>query len=138
MLTTEKKVWFMADFIVLAIVIILFASALAYIIKAKKNGAKCIGCPACGSCGQKPSAECKGKNPIEKGRLIVGTKTVKIKGMHCDHCRQSVEKALNSIEGLKASVDIGTGEARIIAEAVDENEIKSAIEELGFTVESIS
>lgn len=127
----------MTDFIVLAIVVLLFAAAVAYIIRAKKNGAKCIGCPAGGSCGHNPSNRRKKKNPEDKGRLIVGTKTVRIKGMHCDHCRQSVEKALNSIDGLKASVDLNAGEAKIIAEAVGENEIKSAVEELGFTVESI-
>lgn len=32
--------------------------------------------------------------------------TFNIGGMACDHCRRSVEKALNSIEGIKASVTL--------------------------------
>ena len=40
----------MADFIVAGIVIIIVGAAVAYIVKEKKNGAKCIGCPAGGNC----------------------------------------------------------------------------------------
>lgn len=40
----------MADVIVLLVVVIVFISAVRYILKAKKNGVKCIGCPAGGSC----------------------------------------------------------------------------------------
>ena len=127
----------MTDFIVLAIVALLFAAALRYIIKAKKSGAKCIGCPAGGNCSHHPAKKSKKKAPAKKGELLVGVKTVKIKGMHCEHCRESVEKALNSIEGIKASVDLKNNEARVICEAVDENLIKDAVQGLGFTVESI-
>jgi len=41
------------DFIVIAILVVLIGSAIAYIVKAKKNGAKCIGCPAGGTCSGK-------------------------------------------------------------------------------------
>lgn len=41
----------MADFIVAGIVLILIVVATTYIIKAKKKGTKCIGCPMGGSCG---------------------------------------------------------------------------------------
>ena len=128
----------MADFIVMAIVILLLAFAIAYIVKAKRSGAKCIGCPASGSCSRHISKPVKKSKDREKGRLIIGAKTVKIRGMHCENCRKSAEKALNSIDGIKATVDLEKGEAKIIAEAVDENIIKDAIEELGFTVEDIA
>jgi len=39
-----------ADFIVLAILVLLIGGAVIYIVKAKKRGVKCIGCPAAGSC----------------------------------------------------------------------------------------
>ncbi|MBQ7969248.1 MAG: FeoB-associated Cys-rich membrane protein [Clostridia bacterium] len=35
------------DYIVLGIVAVIIGLALAYIIRAKKNGAKCIGCSGC-------------------------------------------------------------------------------------------
>lgn len=40
----------MADFIVVVIVLALVAAAVIYIIKEKKRGTKCIGCPAEGGC----------------------------------------------------------------------------------------
>lgn len=47
----------MADIIVLGIVLLIIGAAVAYIIKAKKAGAKCIGCPAgckCSADGHSP------------------------------------------------------------------------------------
>ena len=41
----------MADMIVIAILLIVVGSAVAYIRKEKKRGAVCIGCPHAGSCG---------------------------------------------------------------------------------------
>ncbi len=40
----------MANVIAVIILAILVGSASAYIIKAKKKGVKCIGCPAAGNC----------------------------------------------------------------------------------------
>lgn len=40
----------MANFIVIVILIAIVGSAIAYIVKEKKKGVKCIGCPAGGSC----------------------------------------------------------------------------------------
>ncbi len=56
------------DFIIIGIIAVIVGLALAYIIKAKKSGKKCIGCPdgsscsgSCGSC----SCGC-GKDSAEK------------------------------------------------------------------------
>ena len=38
------------DFIIIGIIAVIVGLALAYIIKAKKSGKKCIGCPDSGSC----------------------------------------------------------------------------------------
>ena len=46
----------MTDIIVLGVVALIVGAAMAYIIKAKKAGAKCIGCPAAGTCGSKNNA----------------------------------------------------------------------------------
>lgn len=40
----------MVDFIALAVLAAMLGSAITYIIKAKKKGVKCIGCPAGGKC----------------------------------------------------------------------------------------
>lgn len=47
----------MADWIVVGILIVTIGAAIAYIVKAKKNGAKCIGCPAAGNCSGKSNGQ---------------------------------------------------------------------------------
>ena len=46
----------MADLIVGGILLVIVGAAIVYIVKAKKKGIKCIGCPAAGQC-----AHCKGQ-----------------------------------------------------------------------------
>lgn len=49
----------MTDIIVIAIVAIVLGLAIGYIVRSKKRGTKCIGCPAgtCGSCSQNSGCE---------------------------------------------------------------------------------
>ena len=43
----------MVDFIIVAVLVIVIGTAVVYIRKAKKSGAKCIGCPSGGNCSHK-------------------------------------------------------------------------------------
>lgn len=43
----------MTDIIIIGVLVLIISGAVAYIVKAKKNGAKCIGCPAGGNCPSK-------------------------------------------------------------------------------------
>ena len=43
----------MDTLIVVAVVLVIVAAAAAYVVKAKKNGKKCIGCPQGCNCGKK-------------------------------------------------------------------------------------
>lgn len=45
----------MENAIVIAILVVLIGGAIWYIVKAKKSGAKCIGCSVSGSCSSKSS-----------------------------------------------------------------------------------
>ena len=40
----------MADVIVVGILVLIVGIAIVYIVKEKKKGVKCIGCPAAGNC----------------------------------------------------------------------------------------
>ena len=61
---------------------------------------------------------------------------ITIKGMNCNHCRANAEKAILACNGVtSASVDLASGKAQINGNA-DLNEIRSAIEALGFSVEN--
>lgn len=53
----------MIDVVVVLIVLVILGAAIAYIVRSKKKGAKCIGCPAADSCcsshkNQKKSCGC--------------------------------------------------------------------------------
>lgn len=50
----------MTDLIAGAVVIAIIGGAIGYIVKSKKNGTKCIGCPMSKNC----NSECK-KNTFE-------------------------------------------------------------------------
>lgn len=73
-------------------------------------------------------------------KMNENTKTVHIEGMHCNHCKMSVEKALNSLEGVvKTEVDLEKKQAVIeLNKDVDDGKIKAVIEEEGFEVKSIN
>ena len=42
----------MTDIIVIAVVVLLAGAALGYMIRARKRGVKCIGCPSGGNCSK--------------------------------------------------------------------------------------
>lgn len=43
----------MVDVIISILLVLVLGAAIAYIVKAKKSGAKCIGCPVEGGCSHK-------------------------------------------------------------------------------------
>lgn len=59
------------DFIIIGIVVLIVALAACYVIRAKKNGAKCIGCPS--NCGCSKSE--KGKSETENACSSCGSCT---------------------------------------------------------------
>ena len=45
----------MTNIMVIAVVALIVGAAVTYIIKAKKRGVKCVGCPMAGECSRKNS-----------------------------------------------------------------------------------
>lgn len=72
----------------------------------------------------------------EKSKMI---KTISIEGMQCNHCKMTVEKALNSMEGVtKVEVSLENKKAVIeLNKEIENNKIQKVIEEAGFTVKEI-
>lgn len=58
----------MVDIIILAIVLVMLGLAVTYIVKKKKSGVKCIGCPDGCSCSGKKTENtiCNGGCHLEK------------------------------------------------------------------------
>ena len=53
---------------------------------------------------------CEGDQPQ---KTYVMKKRFNVEGMMCDHCRAHVEKALNTVEGVKAVVTLSPAEAEV-------------------------
>ena len=63
------------------------------------------------------------------------TRTIEVKGMSCNHCVQSVTKALSALAGVadvKVDLTFGTATYTEAAEGTDAA-VKAAIENAGFT-----
>lgn len=65
-------------------------------------------------------------------------KTLKIKGMSCGHCSARVEKALNSIDGVEAKVDLDSNFATLkLTKDVSDEILKSTIDNIGYQLVSV-
>ena len=63
-------------------------------------------------------------------------KTIVIKGMMCAHCQAHVEKALNALPGVTATVNLEAGTAAVKGEASDED-LTKAVTDAGYEVVEI-
>jgi heavy metal translocating P-type ATPase len=72
----------------------------------------------------------------EQGGKEPMAKTMKIEGMMCAHCSGRVEKALNGLPGVTATVDLAAGTASVTGDASDET-LTKAVTDAGYTVVSI-
>ena len=111
----------MVNVIVVAVVIVLLGFALKGTLKHLKGESPC----------------CGGGDTIiiEDKKLdgpVIGKKTVKISGMHCDHCVRAVTEAINKIDGASAKVNLKKKEAVVSYEKVVEDAaIREAVEKAG-------
>lgn len=55
----------MADLITVVVLLAVIGAAVIYIVKAKKRGAKCIGCPAAATCSHGCNGGCGGNGKNE-------------------------------------------------------------------------
>lgn len=76
------------------------------------------------------------KVKYDEEELKMKQKVISIEGMQCNHCKMSVEKALNSIECVvKVEVNLSSKTAIIDYEKeISDSKIKTVIEEAGFTI----
>lgn len=74
------------------------------------------------------------KNTNKEEKIM--TKTIHIEGMQCNHCKMTVEKALNAIEGVnKVEVSLENKIATIESSVeIEDSKIKEVIEEAGFEI----
>ena len=65
-------------------------------------------------------------------------KTLYIQGMMCENCKSRVEKALNTISGVTATVNLEQNLAKVIStQEIEDIKLKEIVEQAGYTVNSI-
>lgn len=75
---------------------------------------------------------------VKKLKNVIGTKTIHIEGMHCDHCKNSITNALNTIEGVSGKVNLTKKIATVsFNKSISDEELIEAITKKGFEVISI-
>lgn len=117
----------MADIIIVLIVIILLGLALKGSIKHFKGEGPC--------CGGGSGSSRKAKTKFLDGPVI-GRKTLKISGMHCEHCANAVT---NALDGVTAKVSLKENRAEVSYDReIDLTDLKNAVKNAGYEVTSIS
>lgn len=122
----------MSDVIIILILIVILGFAVKSSIKHFKGEGACCG----GGSGQ-----VKTKRPKKKklDGPVIGTRTIKIFGMHCQNCVNSVTRALNSLDGVSAKVSLRDNSAEVSFDrSVEEDRLRRAVEDAGFEVLSIT
>ena len=73
------------------------------------------------------------ENKENKGEFAMTEKIMKIEGMACGHCSARVEKALNAIDGVSATVDLEAKTASItLTKPVDDQVLIKAVTDAGY------
>lgn len=118
----------MENVIIVAVIIVLIVVGMKSMGKHFKGEGGCCG---------------GGSTPIEvpekKLENVIGTKTMIVDGMTCDHCKAWVEKAINEIDGASAKVNLKKREVLVSMERdIPEEELRGAVLKAGYRVIEIS
>lgn len=83
----------------------------------------------------------KSKNKSNNNMIgdVSMNKIIIIEGMSCNHCTARVEKALNAIDGVEATVSLDDKKANLtLSKDVSNELLKAAVENIGYEVVSIN
>ncbi len=68
----------------------------------------------------------------------IGEKIVHVEGMHCENCKNRVERAINRIDGAVGKVDLKKGIARVSYDReITDDKIREAVEAFDYKVTGI-
>lgn len=118
----------MGTYVILAILVLIVVLS----IRSSKKHFKGEG----GCCGGGGDDEPKVRRQHIKN--VVGKKKITIEGMHCDHCKRTVENGLNSLDQINAKVDLKAKTASVtMGREIADDELVATIEGLGYHVTKI-
>lgn len=85
-----------------------------------------------------PTQACPIEVPDERAGEEKQSLVMKIDGMTCMNCQKHIEKALNALPGVSASVEWETGTAQLsVPNGMKDEKLKQAVEKEGYAVVSI-
>lgn len=122
----------MVNGIIILILVVLLCFGIKSLIKHFKGEGAC-----CGG----GSGTVKTRKPKKKklDGPVTGHYTLRIPGMHCQNCVNSVTRVINSIDGASAKVSLREKSAVVYCDRdIDKADLIRAVENAGFEVESIS
>lgn len=109
--------------------VIILIVAVCLILAARGMVSRCRN----GCCGSVPKAQKK-----ELSGRKVGEKIISIEGMHCENCKNRVERQINRIDGAVARVDLKKNVAVVsMSRMVSDEELTAAVERADFKVVGI-
>jgi len=87
----------------------------------------------------RPAQAVKSVSPKQKAKEAGMGKTISIEGMTCGHCTARVTKALQAVKGVKSvAVSLENKNAELEGDALDEAELRAAVEGAGYQVVKVS
>ena len=111
----------MENYIIASIIVAVVVVGIIATVKHFKGESRC-----CGGGGYRPRRK--------KLSSVKYRKIFKVGGMHCQHCKNRVEEAVNDIKGVAGRVDLNKGELAVsYCEDVPDEVIKAKIEKAGYT-----
>jgi copper chaperone CopZ len=118
----------MGNIVIILILVVVVALAAKGGLKHLKGEGGC-----CGGGGDKITADQK---VLE--HPVIGRKIIDVEGMHCENCKNSIERRINKIEGASCHVDLKKKQAVVEYDReLNDNELTSAIALLDFKVTGI-
>lgn len=115
-----------------AIIVLVILAAVVLAVRSIRNRAEngCCG----GSCATAEKVKVADQDESHYPYMA----TASIPDVHCGHCRDRIEAALNTMEGVWASVDVKSREAKIrMKQQYTEEELRRTIEKADYTVADI-
>lgn len=114
----------MGNVIIIVILVVIVIFAIRGTIKHNKGEGGCCG----GGCTTMTEHK-------ELSGNVVKHKIINIEGMHCDNCKNSIERSINKIEGAAATVNLKKKQCTVAMDReISDEELRIAVERLDFKV----
>jgi len=89
-----------------------------------------------GCCGDEGESVSEGTKELKDP--VIGKKIVHIEGMHCENCKNSVERQINKLEGASCKVNLKKKIAEVSFDReIDDEDLRIAVERLDYQVTGI-